>query len=100
MLALAAMPLGVSGEVAEDISALAPADSVKQKAGLPKLQGMVDFDPVDYLLPDRYMVQGDSFETRKLGTRLFVGVHTGARLVVPQGGSKLKPGMPADFFVG
>lgn len=75
-------------------------DSVAKVSHLPKLQGMVDFDPVDYLLPDRYVAQGDSFDTRKLGTRIFVGVHTGARLYVPRGGIKLKASMPTDFFVG
>lgn len=74
-------------------------DSVEKVVKKSKLKGMIDFDPVDYLLPDRYVAQGDSFGT-KWGTRLFVGVHTGTRLIVPEGGVKLKTTMPMDFFVG
>lgn len=59
-------------------------DSVEKVVKKSKLKGMIDFDPVDYLLPDRYVAQGDSFGT-KWGTRLFVGVHTGTRLIVPEG---------------
>ena len=99
-LAFAALPMGAWGNEVENAVPVSPADSVEQKSDIPKLGGIVDFDPVDYLLPDRYVALGDSFETRKLGTRLFVGVHTGARLVVPRGGMKLKASMPADFFVG
>ena len=76
------------------------ADSVRTGTKPPKLQGLIDYDPVKYLLPDRYVEVGDSFETAKFGHRLFLGVQTGGRWVVPQAGIKLKPAIPIDMFVG
>ncbi len=75
-------------------------DSIKSTVKLPKLNGMIDFDPVDYLLPTRYVASGDSFAVSGWGSRLFVGVHTGARLLVPKGKMRFKTTLPIDFFVG
>lgn len=76
------------------------ADSVKASAKAPKLQGLINYDPVKYLLPDRYIEVGEPYDTSKFGSRLFLGVQTGGRWVVPQGGIKLKSAIPIDMFVG
>ncbi len=94
------LPAVVFAEGTVNVPEDAAADSVTVDKTLPNLEGIVNLDPVDYLLPDRYVAEGDSFSVRGLGTRLFAGVHSGARLIVPCGNMKLIPSMPMDFFVG
>lgn len=99
--ALAVIPVSAgSRSVRVERVATVMADSVRTGTKPQKLQGLIDYDPVKYLLPDRYVEVGDSFETAKFGHRLFLGVQTGGRWVVPQAGIKLKPAIPIDMFVG
>lgn len=80
--------------------AVQPADSVTAvPKNVPKLNQTVDFNPMDYLYPDRYVAKGDSFRNRFLD-HLYVGFVTGLSQVAPRGNRAMKNGIPVGGVVG
>ena len=76
-----------------------PVSTAVSTASKPKLDHTVDFNPLDYLYPDRYVEKGDTFRNRFLD-HLYVGFTTGFSQVAPKGRRAMKNGIPFGGVAG
>lgn len=75
-------------------------DSLKRpKSGPEKLKHIINFDPLDYLYPDRYVAKGDSFGSRFLD-HFYLGFSSGFSQMIPRGYRTLKNAMSVGGIVG
>lgn len=76
-----------------------PVSTAVSTSSKPKLDHTVDFNPLDYLYPDRYVEKGDTFRNRFLD-HLYVGFTTGFSQVAPKGRRAMKNGIPFGGVAG
>ncbi len=77
----------------------APVPAAVSASSKHRLDHTTDFNPLDYLYPDRHLEKGDTFRNRFLD-HLYVGFATGFSAIAPRGRRAMKNGIPIGGVAG